>query len=178
MYGLQLVITLFLTVIVIWNIVLITHPFHRKKLGAKIFPKGARAGKGIKQIRSTESFQYKMGQVFLYFYTPISIYTIFYLILSKGSWELVAFGLIMVAVSLASYTMFSNVLEVREKGILIYGVNVPISNLQSWTWAGHDENRLRVYQQEPIFKLFKRVTTTELPLELKEDLQDWLKKNK
>ncbi|HWO77120.1 MAG TPA: hypothetical protein VNM69_14695 [Bacillus sp. (in: firmicutes)] len=78
MYGLQLIITLILAVIVIWNMVLIIHPFQRKKLGVKIFPKGARAGKGIKQIRSTDSFQYKIGQVFLYFYTPISIYTIFY----------------------------------------------------------------------------------------------------
>ncbi|WP_243356303.1 hypothetical protein [Bacillus litorisediminis] len=178
MYALQLIITLILAVIVIWNMVLIIHPFQRKKLGVKIFPKGARAGKGIKQIRSTDSFQYKIGQVFLYFYTPISIYTIFYLLISTGSWELVAFGLIMVGVSLASYTMFSNVLEVREKGILIYGVNIPVTNLKSWTWSGHEENRLRVYHQKPILNLFHRVTTTELPSELKEDLQDWLKKNK
>ena len=177
MYGLQLVITLIMAMIVVWNFVLIIHPFQRKKLGAKLFPVGKRAGKGVKQIRSTDSFQYKMGQVCLYFYTPISIYTMVYLLITPGNWAIIAFGLSMVGVSLASYTMFSNVLEIRERGILVNGVNIPTSNLKTWKWSGHEENRLRVYYHKPILKLFKRMTTTELPIEAKQNLQNWLKTN-
>ncbi|GAA0327092.1 hypothetical protein GCM10008967_17030 [Bacillus carboniphilus] len=178
MFALQILLSLFLIIIVVWNFILIVQPFYRKKMGATIFPIGKRAGKGTKQVRSTSSWQYKMGQVFIYFYTPISIYAIIYLWISNGSMQNITFGVAMIGVSLASYTMFSNILEVREKGILLHGVNIPMTELKSWSWIGNEENRLRVYRKNPILKVFSRLTTTELPSELKEDLQEWLEKNK
>lgn len=178
MYGLQLLLTLILVVIVIWNIILISQPFGRKKLGTKVFPSGARAGKGIKQIRSTSSLQYKIGQVFLYFYTPLSIYTILFMIIHPYSSQLLLFGALMIIISFATFTMFSNILEVRENGYIINGINFSTSDLKSWTWTGSEGNKLRIYREKPIWKVFPHLTTTELPNELKEDLEEWFEKKR